>query len=146
MDELLLTGGRVLTMDPARPRAEAVLVRGERVLAVGSAADLRLQASPAARRLDLAGRCLMPGFNDNHLHALSMGEYFSRVRVNGLATGEILEALRQAFAGARRGQVLFAYGWDYPYCPDPHRSLLDRAFPDNPVVLYQFSGHAAWVN
>ncbi len=146
MNELLLTGGRVLTMDPARPRAEALLVRGERVIAVGSAAELSAQASPGARRLELAGRCLIPGFNDNHLHALSMGEYFSRVRVHGLGAGQILEVLRERFAGARRGQILWAYGWDYPQCPSPHRRLLDEAFPENPVVLYQFSGHAAWVN
>ena len=146
MSELLLTGGRVLTMDPARPRAEAVLVRGERITAVGASRQLAALASPEARRLDLGGRCLIPGFNDNHLHALSMGDYASRVRVNGLPTREILEVLRERFAGARRGQVLYAYGWDYPYCPAPHRSLLDQAFPDNPVVLYQFSGHAAWVN
>jgi predicted amidohydrolase YtcJ len=146
MSELLLTGGRVLTMDPARPRAEALLVRGERIAAVGSAAELLALASPAVRRLDLAGRCLIPGFNDNHLHALSMGEYFSRVRVHGLGPREILQVLRERFAGARRGRILWAYGWDYPQCPSPHRSLLDEAFPDNPVVLYQFSGHAAWVN
>ncbi len=146
MSDLLLTGGRVLTMDPARPRAEAVLVRGERIAAVGSAAELAPLAFPGARRLDLAGRCLIPGFNDNHLHALSMGEYFSRVRVHGLGPREILEVLRERFAGARAGEILWAYGWDYPQCPSPHRSLLDEAFPDNPVVLYQFSGHAAWLN
>jgi predicted amidohydrolase YtcJ len=146
MRELLLTGGRVLTMDPAHPRAEAVLVRGERVIAVGSTAELSALASPQAGRLELGGRCLIPGFNDNHLHALSMGEYFSRVRVHGLGPREILEVLRERFAGARAGEILWAYGWDYPQCPAPHRSLLDEAFPDNPVVLYQFSGHAAWVN
>ena len=51
----------------------------------------------------MGGRCLIPGFNDNHLHALSMGEYFSRVRVHGLGPREILEVLRERFAGARRG-------------------------------------------
>jgi hypothetical protein len=146
MEELLLTGGGVLTMDPARPRAEAVLVRGERIAAVGSAAQLAALASPSARRLDLAGGCLIPGFNDNHLHAMSMGEYSTRVRVHGLGPREILEVLRERYGDARRGQILWAYGWDYPQVPSPHRSLLDEAFPDNPVVLYQFSGHAAWVN
>ncbi len=146
MGELLLTGGRVLTMDPARPRAEAVLVRGERILAVGSAAELARLASPGAARLPLSGACLIPGFNDNHLHAMSMGEYATRVRVHGLGPREIIEVLRERFAGAPRGQILWAYGWDYPQVPSPDRRLLDEAFPDNPVVLYQFSGHAAWVN
>jgi predicted amidohydrolase YtcJ len=146
MGELLLTGGPILTMDPARPRVEAVLVRGERIIAVGAAAELARQASPGASRLQLAGRCLIPGFNDNHLHAMSMGEYASRVRVHGLGPREILQVLRERFAGARAGEILWAYGWDYPQVPSPHRSLLDEAFPDNPVVLYQFSGHAAWVN
>jgi len=146
MSELLLCDARVLTLEAERPRAEAVLVRDDRIHFVGSTQEALARATPAARRLDLGGRCLIPGFNDNHLHALSMGEYYSRVRVNGLPADEILAVLRERFRDARRGEVLFAYGWDYPTCPHPHRSLLDAAFPDNPVVLYQFSGHAAWVN
>jgi predicted amidohydrolase YtcJ len=144
--QLLLYNARVLTIDPARPLAEAVLVEGERIAWVGSSREAFSRASPEARRLDLEGRCLIPGFNDNHIHALSLGDSLSRLSLAGLDCERIVECLRQRYAGARPGEVLLAYSWDYPHCPNPHRRLLDAAFPRNPVVLFQYSGHAAWVN
>ncbi len=61
MRQLLLYNARVLTIDPARPLAEAVLVEGERIAWVGSSREVFSRASPEAQRLDLEGRCLIPG-------------------------------------------------------------------------------------
>jgi len=144
--QLLLYNARVLTIDPAQPRAEAVLVEGERIAWVGSSREAQARASPSARRLDLQGRCLIPGFNDNHLHAISLGDSLTRISLAGMDCARIVEHLRQRYAGARPGELLVAYSWDYPNCPNPHRRILDSAFPRNPVALFQFSGHAAWVN
>jgi hypothetical protein len=143
---LLLHNGRVLTIDPARPRAEAVLVEGERIAWVGSSREALARAAPSARRVDLAGRCLIPGFNDNHLHAISMGDTLTRINLTGMDCRRIVEHLQERYADARPGELLTAHSWDYPHCPDPHRRMLDPVFPRNPVVLFQFSGHAAWVN
>ena len=146
MPGLLLSNARVLTLEPGDPRAEAVLVQGERIVWVGRAREAPLRAGPDVRRIDLAGRCLIPGFNDNHLHAISLGDALTRVDLSGLDCRRIVEHLRERYAEARPGELLTGYSWDYPHCPNPHRRLLDAAFPRNPVVLFQFSGHAAWVN
>jgi predicted amidohydrolase YtcJ len=59
---------------------------------------------------------------------------------------QIVEFLKEAFRNAKPGRTLYAWGWDYPSCPRPHRRILDEAFPNNPVVLIQYSGHGLWVN
>jgi predicted amidohydrolase YtcJ len=96
--------------------------------------------------IDLEGKTLIPGFNDNHLHAVSMGDYFSRPHLHGLTADQIIEKLLETARDLKPHESIRSFGWDYPYCPNPHRSLLDHYFPDRPVVLFQYSGHAAWVN
>jgi predicted amidohydrolase YtcJ len=144
--ELLLQGGNIVTLEARRPRVEAVLVKGERIHYAGELREALSRASRGVERIDLKGRTLIPGFNDNHIHVLSMGDILSRPNLEGLSAGEIVERLRQVYRDARQGEILYGWGWDYPSCPAPHRELLDRAFPDNPVVLIQFSGHGMWVN
>jgi predicted amidohydrolase YtcJ len=133
-------------MDPLRPSAEAVLVAGERIAAVGSSAEMLRQAPGDCETLDLRGKALIPGFNDSHLHAVAMGDYLSQPNLRGLDARQIVEALEEHYRGAPSGRILYALGWDYPSCPNPHRRILDQAFPDNPVVLVQFSGHGMWLN
>jgi len=137
---------RVITVDVDRPYAEALVVRGNRIAFVGSSEDAIAHAGDGADRVDLQGKTVVPGFNDNHLHALSMGDVSSQVDLTGLNESEIIARLKAAFPDPRPGQEIFAQGWDYPHCPNPRKELLDQAFPDNPVVLIQFSGHGGWVN
>jgi predicted amidohydrolase YtcJ len=146
MDELLLRGGTIHTVDPVLPSAEAVLIRGERITFVGTQAEARRQASAAVRQIDLRGRTLIPGFNDNHIHLVAMGDNLARPNLRGMDEGQIVDFLKEVFRDAKAGETLYAWGWDYPSCPRPHRRILDEAFPDNPVVLIQFSGHGSWVN
>jgi predicted amidohydrolase YtcJ len=146
MDELLLYNGKIHTIDDEQPSAEAVLTRGERIGFVGRAAEARRRASGAALVIDLQGRTLIPGFNDNHIHLIAMGDNLDRPNLRGMDAERIVEFLKEQFRDARPGESLYAWGWDYPSCPDPHRRILDEAFPDNPVVLIQFSGHGIWVN
>ncbi len=144
--ETLLFNGNVVTLDPHTPRAEAVLLRADRIAFVGDRRETAVKASGGAQAIDLEGRTLIPGFNDNHIHTLAMGNFFSQPKLHGLGKEEIIQFLRDYYRNAKPGKMLFALGWDYPHCPDPHRSILDEAFPDNPVVLIQFSGHGMWLN
>ena len=132
-------------MDDGNPRAESVLVRGNRIAAVGSDTEVASKSSPDATRYDLGGRTLIPGFNDNHIHTAAMGNSYSNPDLLGMSKKEIIDTLiAQVIRGKR--EWIIANNWDYPSCPDPHRSDLDRVFTDRPVVLFQFSGHAAWCN
>ena len=76
--ELVLHGGTLLTQDAARPRAEALAVREGRIAAVGTSADMLLLAGPGTKKVDLAGRTLVPGFNDAHVHVWKVGDLLVR--------------------------------------------------------------------
>lgn len=144
--ETVISGGSILTMDPAQPRAEALLLRGNRIAAVGTNAAVRGEARVGAQWLDLHGRTVVPGFADSHLHLAALGARDRAVSLAGLSKPEILEVLRDHEKQLKTNETLIAYDWDFPSCPDPHRRDLDAAFPDRPVILFQFSGHGAWVN
>jgi predicted amidohydrolase YtcJ len=146
MNETLFRGGTVVTVDPLLPRAEAVLVRGSRIVAVGDEGEIVAAASPSARIVDLDGRALLPGFNDAHIHLANLGMRETQVDLAGLTKAEILDRLVDHDRAQPDSSPLLGFAWDYPSCPDPHRSDLDAVFPDRPVILIQFSGHGAWLN
>ncbi|HUZ18006.1 MAG TPA: amidohydrolase [Spirochaetia bacterium] len=136
----------IVTMSVVRPRAEALVVDGGRILFVGTEREAVERAGSGCELIDLGGRTIVPGFNDNHVHAIILGDQNGQVRLTGLSAEEIVDALRGRFGDIRPGKVIIAYDWDYPACPNPTKELLDRAFPDNPVVLAQFGGHGLWMN
>lgn len=144
--KMILYNGTILTLDEDNRKAEAIGIVGDRIAAVGTLAEVRAAAANGDREIDLGGRTVIPGFNDDHIHLVSMGDYFSTPNLGGLSERQIVEKLREAYKDAAPGELLVGNGWDYPDCVDPHRSLLDEAFPDNPVALFQYSGHGVWVN
>jgi predicted amidohydrolase YtcJ len=146
MTEVLLARANVITMDPARPSAEAVLIRDSRIRYVGTTREASAQVGAQPRRIDLAGRTILPGFNDNHIHTVIGGDHFEATGLADLSAGEIVAKLREDNREPSRGGLITGYGWDYPACPNPHRRILDEVFPDNPVIVFQFGGHGAWAN
>ena len=136
----------VLTVDSAFPRAEALVTRDNRIEFVGSSREALARGGEGAELVDLAGRCIVPGFNDNHVHSVILGDQKTVPNLAGLGAAEIVATLRERFSAAPTGRLIVAYDWDYPACPDPRKELLDEAFPDNPVVLAQVGGHGMWLN
>ncbi|MBT3273685.1 MAG: amidohydrolase [Spirochaetales bacterium] len=146
MGQLLLYNGNIITLDPACPKSEAVLIGEDLILSVGSDREMADSACAGARCINLEGRTVIPGFNDNHLHAVSMGVRQILPQLHGLDESGIVEALRLGYPDAKPGALLTGIGWDYTTCPEPKKEVLDKAFPDNPVLLIQFSGHGIWVS
>ena len=146
MQTRVFHNANVLTLDSCRPSAQAVLVEDEKIAHVGSDQEVLRRAPPDAQRIDLEGKTLLPGFNDNHIHVRGLGESAWTLKLHSLNEQEIVECLKQRYTGYAPGEILTAAGWDYHSCPHPHRYLLDEAFPSNPVLLWQFGGHALWVN
>lgn len=146
MDAVAWINGNFITMDDSRPRATALLVRGEEVELAGDAREVLAAAGAGVRTRDLGGRTVVPGFNDNHVHAVFMGDHELMPDLSGLNEGEIVALLRARYPAPAKGEVIRGYKWDYPACPHPRKELLDEHFPDNPVVLAQYSGHAQWLN
>ena len=104
--DLLLTNGVVHTVDASRPRAEAVAVKGARIVAVGTSAELRAYRGPGTRVIDLGGRTLVPGFEDAHAHFLGIG--FARLDVDLVGTAsyaEVVARVAQAVQGPAPGRM-----------------------------------------
>ncbi len=133
-------------MDEALPEAGGMVIRGGLVAFVGDARAAAAFAGPEAQALDLHGRTVIPGFNDNHLHAVILGDHALAPDLGGLDAPAIVDLLRERWSGAPPDRILYAFNWDYPSCPAPRKELLDAAFPRNPVILSQFSGHGQWLN
>ena len=82
--EMIVTNAKVLTMDAAHPRAEAVALAGGKIVAVGSAAVVGALAGPETLVLDAAGRSLLPGFVESHLHLVLGGNELTQLQIGGL--------------------------------------------------------------
>lgn len=133
--------------DPWHPvERGAMAVEKGRIIWVGPAGELPERLSLVTERVDLEGKVVLPGFNDNHLHTAVYGDNETYPSLTGLDEEGILATLRKRFADTAPGELIMAFGWDYPDCPNPDKRVLDEAFPENPVALIQFSGHGAWVN
>jgi predicted amidohydrolase YtcJ len=149
MDELLLIGA-VHTMDPQRPRAEAVLVRGGAIARVGSREECERAAAPAVRAVELPEGCITPGLVDAHGHAALYGRSLAEVDLTGCSS-EADCVLRVAARAAvtPRGRWIRGGGWDQTAWPGgrfPALQALSAAVPDHPVLLWRVDLHAAWVN
>mgnify|MGYP001559238044 CR=1 FL=1 len=141
----IYVNGNVWTGDDVRPSAEALAVRGDRLVYVGSSSDARALAGPSTSVIDLGGRRVVPGFNDAHWH-------FRASRGADLdAAGNVAEIHKRLQAFARdlpAGAWLVGRGWvpsDFP-SNVAHRVYLDGLFPDRPVVLTDRDGHQALAN
>ncbi len=148
--DLVLTGGAVLTMDAARSPAAAVAVRAGRIVAVGSSAEVDRLRGPRTRRIDLAGRSLVPGFQDAHVHPAMAGVGLARCPLHDLApdAAVYLETIR-AYATAHPDRPwVIGDGWYMSAFPGgtPTRQALDRVVPDRPAFFVNRDGHGAWVN
>lgn len=133
-------------MDRFRPRATALLVRGDTIESVGSDHDVLERAGGDVEIRSLGGKAVVPGFNDNHVHLVHLGDHALAPDLGGLSASEIVELLRATYPHPEPGELIRAFNWDYPACPDPRKEPLDAAFPHNPVVLSQYGGHGQWLN
>ncbi|MFI9802870.1 amidohydrolase [Streptomyces sp. NPDC052301] len=144
--DLLFTGGPVLT--PEGRTATAVAVTGDRVTAVGGD-ELRDLAGPRTEVVDLAGRLLLPGFQDAHVHPVPAGLELAHCDLSGLATAEETVAAVRAYAEAHpEREWILGGGWSMEAFTGgtPTKELLDAVVPDRPVYLPNRDHHGAWVN
>jgi predicted amidohydrolase YtcJ len=141
--EVVLAGGRVFTSDEARPWAEAIAVRGDRIVAVGSNAEIRALAGSATRVIELDGRVVVPGINDAHVHAPWVGGTAPIRIVDDGTVEQMLSAIESAVREHPEGTALEG---DIPpmLLDDPRltRETLDALAPRHPVMLGTLAGHS----
>ncbi|MBK5187928.1 MAG: amidohydrolase family protein [Gemmatimonadaceae bacterium] len=148
--DLIVTGGRIYTVDATRPMAEAFAVRGGRFVFVGSTRGAMTLKGPATRILDLHGAAAYPGFIDAHAHLLGLGGALRSVDLVGVTSYD--EVVSRVVARAKStppGQWITGNGWDqnrWPTKEFPSNDALTKAVPNNPVVLDRVDGHAVLAN
>jgi predicted amidohydrolase YtcJ len=154
--DLVLHNGKVVTMDPAHPTAQAIAIAGDTVVSVGANADIQRYVGPGTMVIDLEGRLAMPGFIESHGHFTGLGQALTELKLMGVPSwqqivGMVADAARRAKPGAWiQGRGWHQEKWDR----SPGRmvkgfqtnDLLSRAAPRNPVVLGHASGHALIAN
>ncbi|WP_395297083.1 amidohydrolase [Kitasatospora hibisci] len=146
--DLVFTHGPVHTGDPARSRATALAVTGERITAVGHD-EVRELIGPGTEVVDLTGRLLIPGFQDAHIHAVYGGTELATCDLTGtVGVDDYLDRVR-AYAEANPDQAwITGSGWSMESFEGglPTRQLLDSVVPDRPVYLTNRDHHGAWAN
>lgn len=148
--DLVVLNATVRTMDTNRPFVEAVAVHGNRILAVGSSTEIRALAGDRTRVIDAAGKLVVPGFNDAHVHFLSGGFQLSSVDLRDAKSQD--EFARRIGAFARnlpQGRWITGGDWDHEHwtgAPLPTKELIDSLTPETPVFVSRLDGHMALAN
>jgi predicted amidohydrolase YtcJ len=157
--DLVLTNGKVITVDPDFTIQEAVAIRNGRIAAVGTSEAMRSHVGPGTRVLDLRGRTVLPGINEAHMHApffgasrppLSLDLAYPAVQ----SIPDMVEGLRARVAETPPGEWIRGFGWDQSSLEEcrsdpsrlPRKQDLDPVSPDHPVAFTDFSCHTLLVN
>jgi predicted amidohydrolase YtcJ len=143
--DLVLMNGKIVTVDDRFTIAQALAVKGERVIAVGSNADIEKLKGPATQVVDLQRRSVIPGLIDNHAHYMRAAEYWHReVRLDGITSHkQALDLIREKVAESKPGEwIAVLGGWaEEQFTDEPRgftRQELDAIAPNNPVALQLF--------
>ncbi len=154
--DLVLRGGTIVTVDEAVPEAQAIAVRGDAIVAVGSDDEIDAYVGPETDVVVLDGRLVVPGFIESHAHVLWVGDARMQLRLDDLRSwDETVDLVAMAVERAQPGEWIRGRGWhqekwDVP--PEravegfPTHASLSSVSPDNPVVLNHASEHGVFAN
>jgi predicted amidohydrolase YtcJ len=148
--DLVLLGGKVWTLDADKPQAEAVAVWRDRVIKVGTDAEVRVLVGPKTKVIQLGGKRLVPGFHDSHLHFLGGGEQLGRVELKDAKDeAEFGRRLREFDQKMPRGRWMTGGNWDHDRAFGgtlPTAEIVDKYVKDRPVFIRRYDGHMALAN
>jgi predicted amidohydrolase YtcJ len=152
----ILRGGHIVTMEAGQPSAQALAIRGDRIVALGTNDEIQTYVGPDTSVIDLAGQTAIPGFIEGHGHFLGVGQ--SRMVIDLMdvtSFEEIVTKVGEAAKTAAPGEWIQGRGWHqekWSTVPTPnvegfpHHDALSKVSPNNPVMLEHASGHAAYAN
>ena len=147
--DIVVLNGKVWTVDPEQPRAEAIAVLGERIAAVGTNAQIKQWIGPKTRSIDAHGKTVLPGFIDAHVHFSSGGAELSGVQLRQAATpAEFAQRIGEYARKLPRGEWILGGEWDHEMWGGtlPSREWIDALTPDHPVLVSRYDGHMALAN
>ncbi len=148
--DTVFINGNIYTVNERQPRAEAIAVKGGRIVFVGSNADAKTFQEPSTRVVDLAGKTVVPGLTDSHCHIFGIGAREMNLNLEGTETLEaFLARVKERAAKTEPGKWVTGRGWIETFWTPPQfptRADLDKIAPDHPVYLTRADGHAAIAN
>ncbi len=148
--ELIIKNARVLTMDQANPRGEAIAIAGNRILAVGSAGEIDALANASTRVIDAKGATVLPGFNEAHMHIFPGSVSLRQLNLHGIQGFDALKTAILDYSAANPDEpLLMGFSADYSIIGlgEPvTRQHLDAIVPDRPFMMFAPDHHTAWAN
>ncbi len=147
--DLVLTNGRIWTGGDANSVVEALAIRGDQIVRIGTTVEIKPLIGPKTQVIDLAGRLASPGFNDAHIHFLGGAMGLNQVDLTGAKTvAEMVERIAVYAKKYPDKQWITGRGWEYTPFPGglPSKIYLDAIIKDRPVFLSAYDGHSGWAN
>src|SRR5215471_16294244 len=154
--DLVLRNGKIVTVNPTAPTAQAIAIRGDRISALGPDSAAQRWIGPNTKVIDLHGMLAIPGFNEGHGHFTGLGEFRMGLDLREARTwDDIVSQVGRAAKQAKPGEWIVGRGWHqskWAKAPEPNvegfplHASLDKVSANNPVLLTHASGHAAFVN
>ena len=148
--DLILHHANVITVDPAQPKAQAVAISGDRIMAVGSNDEILRMATGATQKIDIGGKTITPGFIDAHSHPAYSGRaHLRNVDADLRSIQAIREAIHQRAQNTPEGKWVLGFKYDDTKTAEGrliNRADLDEAAPNHPVYISHRGGHSAYVN
>jgi predicted amidohydrolase YtcJ len=147
--DIVFTNGKIWTVDPAKPEAEAVAVFRGRILAVGSSAEMKRWTGKSTKVVDLKKRRMLPGFIDNHTHFMSGGFQLQSVDLRTAKDEKAFARIINERAMARPGRWITGGDWDHDLWKSgnlPSKEMIDSVTKNTPVFVNRYDGHMALAN
>ena len=148
--DTIIVNARIYTVNHGQPWAEAIAIRGDKILAVGHPKQIEIYRGRSTKVIDAKGKLVLPGFTDCHIHFMDGSLGLTQVDLNGAkSVGEIQKRVKEYAATHPSEEWITGMGWTYPtFGPSglPDKKILDEVVPDRPVYLQAFDGHSSWAN
>lgn len=154
--DLVLLDGNIITMDDSNMYAEAVAIKGNKILSVGPTEEIKELIGDSTEVIDLNGKFVMPGFIESHAHLIGLGESLININLKKAKNwDDVITLISESVKNAKPNEWIIGKGWHqekFNPAPEPNvngypiHNKLSEATPDNPVLLYHASGHAIFAN
>ena len=148
--DVAIINARIYTVNPQQPWAEALAIRGGKIVAVGTSKEIAAHPGPDTKLIDAKGKLVLPGFTDCHIHFMEGSLGLTRVDLIGTKSVEEIQKKVKDYASSHPNEPwVTGAGWTYPTfgaAALPDKKYLDEVVPDRPVFLVAFDGHSAWAN
>ncbi len=148
--DLIITNAKIWTVDASQPLAQAVAVLGDRIVAVGSTSAVDAWRGPNTKVIDAAGKLVLPGFNDAHVHFVSGGEQLDNVQLKDVTNPqEFARRIAERAKITPQGEWVQGGNWDETKWDPPNmptKEMIDALTPDTPVFVSRYDGHMGLAN